>query len=1035
VDSYGDRYVSVAGAQNEGGEGRIDVFDASGVFLSEVPLPTGPEKIAVDSKGVLYICNFPVGALPRISRLTPTVFKPEAGEIEYEQAPVNLGIGCPNAGFAVNPANDHLFRTDGAEHSTVFEFGSAEEGNQPLPNSFSVPGRGGYNLTIDAAGERIYVQTLEYKDPVLKTGLRSVVRVFDLEGSHQLLTTIDGSSTPSGEFFSVEPTLAVDEETGHLFVGELSATKRRIQELDRDGAYISTIEHKFEFIGAGQIAVDNSLASAAHGYLYVASGEGSVGHSYAFRPYSPPKPPVVEGVSVNGVTLGEAVLQATVAPKGLPGTYRFEYTSQQRFEEEGFAAAALAGAGSADASNEALDFSATARGLSPGTAYRFRLVFETEAGSDEMEGSFATFAAPDAFTGCANGALRSGLSAALPDCRAYELVTPPSTNGLAPYGLHHLGTYFPTREASPVGDKMSFEVAGGALSGIGGTGTLAGDSYLATRGPDGWSTASAGPDGTQAPASLPGSVSPDQGHSFFSASGGGTLTIGGTDTSYVRYADGRIELLGHGSIADDPRAKGKLISENGGHIIFASSKQLEPAAPPDGTSVIYDRTADGTNHVVSLLPGELTPAVGQTAAYEGASLDGRGVAFRLAGTLYLRRDDAQTYEVGSGVAFAGVAEGGGRIFYLQGGDLWRLDAEGGARTAFTASGDVTVVNISADGSTAYFVSPSALTAAGANPRGDLPVAGGENLYRSREGEISFVATVSESDVAGNPGAGGGGNGGFETEGLGLWLRAVNGGEIAIDPSRTTPDGGVLLFESGADLGGFGSADHRQIYRYSVAGSLACLSCNPTGAASVGGEANLQSINKASDSPEPLNQFALTTNLRPDGKRAFFESTEGLVLSDTDGLRDVYEWEDKGVGSCRASGGCLYLISSGSSSREDYLYAVSDSGDDVFFRTADLLLPALDPDETPSIYDARVGGGFAPPSTRAGECLGDACQPTVSPPADPVQNLQGAGNVRAEGSSRCPKGKRLIRKGKKHRCVQRQRKHRHRGDHAGRRTKP
>ena len=99
---------------------------------------------------------------------------------------------------------------------------------------------------------------------------------------------------------------------------------------------------------------------------------------------------------------------------------------------------------------------------------------------------------------------------------------------------------------------------------------------------------------------------------------------------------------------------------------------------------------------------------GENAIYRGASLDGKGVAFDVGDTLYLRYDNSETFEIGKSVGFAGVAEGGNRIFYTEGGHLWRFDALTGERTAFSA-GAVTPVTISADGSSGYFVSTSVLT--------------------------------------------------------------------------------------------------------------------------------------------------------------------------------------------------------------------------------------------------------------------------------------------------------------------------------------
>jgi hypothetical protein len=1043
IDAYGNRYIASHGKELIGGvEGRIDVFDPAGHFITEIADPNGPHSVAVDSEGNLYVSER--GDAIQISRFSPTgIYKPGSGEIEYGAAPVIVDgdPGLSNyAGIAINPINDHLFYDSGNSESAIVEYGSAAEGNKLLDSGI---GKGFLQesklIAIDAAHKKIYVPSAPA--PPLPPG-PVVVQVFDLDPPHALVGTIDGSTTPAGKFTSdtYYTAVAAEEATGHVFVGDLAGA-RKVYEFEEDGSYVSSIAHNLQPANTADIAIDNGPKSPKRGYLFVPSGEATPGHSFAFEPKPVVKSPLVESVSVTGVTEEEAVLGATINPKGAAVSYRFEYTTQQSFEEEGFANAAVGGEGTIAASNEGSSVSANAAGLAPHTAYRFRVVAENEAGPGEKQAGFITYRPLDPSTACENQALRTEASAALPDCRAYELVTPADTSGHAPLGRGDLGDYFTTRNASPAGNAVSFALQGGPISGLGGTGALAGDPYLVRRGEDGWVTASSGPDGAEAPSLNPGSVSPDQGYSFWNAEGEGSAAIDGEATRYVRYPDGHSELIGRGSLATDAHAAhGLLISENGGHIVFNSSVQLEPGAPPDGTRAIYDRSADGVTHVVSLLPGNLTPAAGQSATFEGASLDGRGVAFSIGSKLYLRSDNSESYEIGTltsqtlptGVAFAGIAEGGARLFYLEAGDLFAFDANTETKIPFAESGDATVVNVAADGTSAYFVSPSVLSSE-ANPLGATAVQGAENLYLSEEGTISFVASVTKRDVEGDLTHAG--SGGYPVEGLGLWIEGMALSQLSEDPSRTTPDGTVLLFESRADLTGYDPEGRAEIYRYdSVGGTLACLSCNPTQAPAAG-EAHLQSIKQGLGDPEPLKPTSLIANLRADGRRAFFESSDPLVLTDTDKLQDVYEWEAEGVGSCRTEGGCVYLISSGDSARTNYLFAASASGNDVFFVTSDLLLAALDPDETPSIYDGRVDGGFPPPASVAGECLGEACQPAADAPQELTPaTFETAGNVAQRAKPRCAKGKHRVRKGKKSRCVAAHKKHKpHKRTNAKRRT--
>ncbi|MDX6635931.1 MAG: hypothetical protein QOF06_2134 [Solirubrobacterales bacterium] len=1030
TDFYGNIYVSNFGKKADGTQGRIDIFDPDGFFISELKT-TGPESLAVDSKGNLYVAA-QVGTDKPILRFEPSVYEPEAGKIEYGKAPVALPMAGFNSkaiytGIAINPDNDHLFANFGG--GGLVEYDSAANDNEELITTPLPTWPYGLGVAVDASRHLVYVSVLEKTE----TTNEKRIEIFDLtkvigtppDEKYEKIGSIEASATPEGNLGNYL-SVAVDENTGNVFVYDNDLNI--VHQFSADGTYLASIEHGFNAPPGAEIGIDNgpfspngALNPDGH-YLYVPSGKTGTGHSYAFEE-SIARAPEVKSIVASGISQSEAELLASVNPGNLPTDYTFEYTTQEEFEAEGFTGAVVAGEGQLPASNLDAEASVPLTGLEPGTKYRFRIAATNEKGDDEMEGSFSTY--PSYVSGtpdCDNELLRTGLAALLPDCRAYELVTPADTNGRAPLGIGREGGTFTTRQVAPAGDKLPFRVEGGTLPGSGGTGSYLGDPFISSRSPSGWNTDYIGPTAAEAVAITPGWTSPDQGYSFWTAENKGSALIEGQSTSYLRYPDGHSEVLGEGSIDTDPAALGKLISEDGDHALFVTGTggsefpavQIEPNAAPEGTQAIYDRTPQGVQ-VVSLLPGDVPLGAGESAVYQGASLDGEGVAFEVKNkTLYLRYQNSETFEIGEDVGFGGVSEGGNRIFYTDGGQLWRFDAATEERTAFSA-GPVVPVNISADGSAAYFVSTSELTS-DPNPNGDVAVPGDENLYLSEEGEISFVGTVTERDVVGEALSTG------DTDGLGLWmLAAETNGRFGRDPSRSNPDGSVLLFQSRAPLADYDPEGHSQVYRFdSAAGTLDCLSCNPTGAAAT---ANAQLQSEQREGFALFFSLATLENLRADGRRAFFESSEALVSGDTDNRQDIYEWEDQGVGSCATPGGCIYLISSGHSAKNEYLYAVSGSGNDVFFLTSDLLLP-VDQDETPSIYDARVGGGF--PEPVEADCQGEGCRPqmTPPPPMPPAQTqVSGPGdNVKPRT---CPKGKRKVKRNGKVRCVKKKKYSQHR----------
>ena len=243
-----------------------------------------------------------------------------------------------------------------------------------------------------------------------------------------------------------------------------------------------------------------------------------------------------------------------------------------------------------------------------------------------------------------------------------------------------------------------------------------------------------------------------------------------------------------------------------------------------------------------------------------------------------------------------------------------------------------------------------------------------------------------------------------------------GGVKDNDDAVATPDGSRLLFLDAANLTSYNQFGNAEAYVYNAeTGAVTCVSCNPTGAPPLGGAGLMESSANAlvPDYSEGL--------ISPDGSRVFFETPDALVPQDTNGLPDVYEWEN----------GRIYLISSGQGTAGSRLSGASSNGDDVFITTTDHLAPQ-DIESSTEIYDARVDGGFPyrpfTPGCDSGQCQGPQTPaPSFGPPASAT--FVGLGNpapaasvpvVKAKPKAKTVKCKRGLVK-RRHKCVRKKRR--------------
>jgi hypothetical protein len=357
----------------------------------------------------------------------------------------------------------------------------------------------------------------------------------------------------------------------------------------------------------------------------------------------------------------------------------------------------------------------------------------------------------------------------------------------------------------------------------------------------------------------------------------------------------------------------------------------------------------------------------------------------------------------------------------------------------------------------YFLALGKLTN-NANTQGAQAKVGDPNVYLLHfDGETSkweepvFITTLSQGDSPD-----------FDEEEAGS-VENLEG-----RTSRVSPDGEYLAFMSELPLTGYDNRDassgepDEELYLYRApssavpAGRLVCASCNPSDARPHGVLDGGSGYRLLVDPSRLWQLFLLPpswlaasvpgwTNMNEgvaryqsrylsDSGRLFFDSSDDLVPQATNGLMDVYEYEPVGVGGkdgCETSsstfdersGGCVALVSSGSSGEESAFLDASESGEDVFFLSSAQLVGA-DTGSGLAVYDAHVCSAALPCPVEASAAplcaTADACRAAPAPQpsvfgAPSSATFAGAGNVTPSPevavkpqpkTVKCPKGKHL-----------------------------
>lgn len=580
---------------------------------------------------------------------------------------------------------------------------------------------------------------------------------------------------------------------------------------------------------------------------------------------------------------------------------------------------------------------------------------------------------------CPNQAFRTGFSAGLPECRAYEMVTPPDKGGGAPGGLI-LAEGRPGFEVASDGNRVAFFSHDSFPGSVAGTG-----SYLATRGGADWSSQNLVPPQSEEYGER---CAPRTGMQLYSADlsqgiladGNGQAEGCGTDDPnlvpgepqgmqnlFLRDNDtgtyGLIDVTPPGVVPADAILQAG--SSDLSHVVFVEAAQLTPDAP-SGTDDLYEWSGGAVSLVTYIPAAPATecgsggpacePAAGAIAGglsggiHHAVSADGSRVFFGVAGNLYVRLNGTRTVQLdasqagGSGGAgdFQTASMDGTQVFFTDdasagltadtvpgsGQNLYRYNTVTGQLSDLTPQPVVdggAVLGAGEDGSYVYF------TAAGALAPG--ATAGQTNIYLYHAGTTTFVATTSN-----------------------------------LGPTRASANGLFIAFTSTASLTGYDNTDantaqpDQEIYLYDAASNrLDCASCRPTGDPPTAGSSLLEPQRDGQVDFFSTYPLAYDPNSVSDSGQVFFDTEDALLSADTNGMRDVYEY----------AAGQLHLLSTGSALDDSWFANATPSGSDVFILTPQQLLPQ-DGDTSPDLYDARVDGGF--PSAPSGvPCEGDGCK--------------------------------------------------------------
>ncbi len=649
---------------------------------------------------------------------------------------------------------------------------------------------------------------------------------------------------------------------------------------------------------------------------------------------------------------------------------------------------------------------------------------------------------------CPNASVRHGLSATLPDCRAYELLTPVDKTGAEDlFGNANSVAGANSDVGYPSHDGERFLIDTTASFGAGG---VSGEnSYLFSRSSDGWRMTSLAPTGLGVQSLAPEIYDPLD----FSEVGVSDRVGSEADPSAERLMDlvgppGGPYTTVESSLHSQPAEMVGASSDLSHVILESANHELAPGdtGQDTGTRALYEDIGGQLRLVNVNTDGSLVSPCGATLGqnpgfpggyHDAVSSDGSKILFTAPEPnatgpgcwdgassnppqLYMRSNAATTVDLSAPEAgvtdpdglqpavYVGASADGSKVFFMTQTELtaddathdpelyeYNTDASTKPLTRISrgvsgnADGNVRFVPaVSSDGSTVYFAADGQL-APGA------PTVSGQqvNLYRydTNSETTTYIATVSEED--------------YPSTAAAKWYPEAYPDEVGLAINAnwyTTPDGRFLLFASTQDLTGYdttaaavancpdfnrgsgGNGHCYEIYRYDAATNATVCVSCNPSGAAPTANARFDRSALRADNPAGTTPRPLSD----DGSFAFFDSADTLTGQAGSDVIHVYEFHN----------GTISLISAPGDPDDSFFLGSDANGANVFLGTHAQLLPQ-DTDGSGDLYDARIDGGFPQPATAP--CTGDCQDVPLTPPsfATPATlTLNGGDNLPAPAAA-------------------------------------